>query len=133
MSALSINAERLLSRIRALGEIGRDGDSRLTRLAASDADTAGRDQLVQWLREANLEIAEEAARGRDLASKRMTSGAGRDAQMIARIAPAAMIFVPSVGGISHNPREYTPDADLVAGANVLLDVIQRLAAEGKFQ
>ncbi|MBB4188119.1 Zn-dependent hydrolase [Sinorhizobium terangae] len=78
-------------------------------------------------------IIEEAARGRGLASKRMTSGAGHDAQMIARIAPAAMIFVPSVGGISHNPREYTADTDLVAGANVLLDVIQRLAAEGKIR
>ena len=58
----------------------------------------------------------------------MTSGAGHDALMIARIAPAAMIFVPSAGGISHNPAEHTPDADLVAGANVLLDVVARLAA-----
>jgi N-carbamoyl-L-amino-acid hydrolase len=49
--------------------------------------------------------------------------------MIARIAPAAMVFVPSVGGISHNPREYTADADLAAGANVLLDVVSHLAAE----
>ena len=59
----------------------------------------------------------------------MTSGAGHDAQMIARIAPSAMIFVPSAGGISHNPREFTDDADLVAGANVLLDVVMRLSAE----
>ncbi|MDK1373267.1 MULTISPECIES: Zn-dependent hydrolase [unclassified Sinorhizobium] len=74
-------------------------------------------------------LIEEAARMRGLTSKRMTSGAGHDAQMIARFAPAAMIFVPSVGGISHNPREYTADGDLVAGANVLLDVVQRLAAD----
>jgi N-carbamoyl-L-amino-acid hydrolase len=59
----------------------------------------------------------------------MTSGAGHDAQMIARIAPAAMIFVPSVGGISHSPNEHTEAADLVAGANVLLDVVVRLASE----
>ena len=59
----------------------------------------------------------------------MTSGAGHDAQMIARIALSAMIFVPNVGGISHNPREHTPDADLVAGANILLDVTAQLAAE----
>jgi N-carbamoyl-L-amino-acid hydrolase len=39
-----------------------------------------------------------------------------------------MIFVPSIGGISHNPRERTPDADLVADANILLDVVRRLAA-----
>lgn len=76
-----------------------------------------------------VELVEDAARHRGLAFKRMTSGAGHDAQMIARIAPAAMIFVPSIGGISHNPREHTPDADLVAGANILLDVVTRLAAE----
>ncbi|MEX3672365.1 Zn-dependent hydrolase [Paraburkholderia phenoliruptrix] len=62
--------------------------------------------------------------------RRMTSGAGHDAQMIARIAPAAMIFVPSRGGISHNPREHTDDDQLIDGANVLLDVVlQRLAAK----
>jgi beta-ureidopropionase / N-carbamoyl-L-amino-acid hydrolase len=76
-----------------------------------------------------VELVEDAARKRGLASKRMTSGAGHDAQMIARIAPSAMIFVPSLGGISHNPREHTPDADLVAGANILLDVVTRLAAQ----
>ena len=75
-----------------------------------------------------VELVEDAARRRGLASKRMTSGAGHDAQMIARIAPSAMIFVPSIGGISHNPREHTPDADLIAGANILLDVVSRLAA-----
>jgi N-carbamoyl-L-amino-acid hydrolase len=74
-------------------------------------------------------LVEEAARQRDLSVTRMTSGAGHDAQMIARIAPAAMIFVPSIGGISHNPRECTDDADLVAGANVLLDVVARLAMQ----
>lgn len=41
----------------------------------------------------------------------MTSGAGHDAQMLARICPSAMIFVPSAGGISHNPREHTDPAD----------------------
>ncbi|MFC5483637.1 Zn-dependent hydrolase [Microvirga aerilata] len=76
-----------------------------------------------------VELVEDAARRRGLASKRMTSGAGHDAQMIARIAPSAMIFVPSIGGISHNPREHTPDASAVAGANILLEVVSRLAAE----
>lgn len=76
-----------------------------------------------------VELVEDAARGRVLAAKRMTSGAGHDAQMIARIAPAAMIFVPSVDGISHNPREHTSGEDLVAGANILLDVVAHLARE----
>ncbi len=74
-----------------------------------------------------VELVEKAAHDRSLACKRMTSGAGHDAQMIARIAPTAMIFVPSSGGISHNPREHTADEDLVAGANILLDVVRQLA------
>jgi N-carbamoyl-L-amino-acid hydrolase len=61
--------------------------------------------------------------------RRMTSGAGHDAQMLARICPAAMIFVPSVKGISHNPAEHTAPADLAAGANVLLHTILELADE----
>jgi N-carbamoyl-L-amino-acid hydrolase len=73
-------------------------------------------------------LIEEAARRHGLPCRRMTSGAGHDAQMLARIAPAAMIFVPSRGGISHNPREFTADDDLVAGARVLLDVVQGLAS-----
>lgn len=73
------------------------------------------------------DVIEACAKRRGLSYKRMTSGAGHDAQMIARIAPAAMIFVPSRGGISHNPREHTDDDQLVRGAEVLLDVVaQRL-------
>jgi N-carbamoyl-L-amino-acid hydrolase len=71
---------------------------------------------------------EDCARARALPFRRITSGAGHDAQMMARICPAAMIFVPSRDGISHNPREFTPEAELVAGANVLLDLARRLAA-----
>lgn len=66
---------------------------------------------------------EAAAARRGVRARRMTSGAGHDAQMLARICPAAMIFVPSVGGISHNPREHTDEKDLVAGVEVLLDVV----------
>lgn len=66
---------------------------------------------------------EASARRFGFSHKRMTSGAGHDAQMIARIAPSAMIFVPSRGGISHNPREHTDDDQLLKGAEVLLDVV----------
>ena len=62
-----------------------------------------------------------------LSCRRMTSGAGHDAQMMARLCPAAMIFVPSVGGISHNPAEHTHSDDLNAGANVLLHTLLDLA------
>jgi N-carbamoyl-L-amino-acid hydrolase len=58
----------------------------------------------------------------------MTSGAGHDAQMIARIAPTAMIFVPSIKGISHNPAEDTKPEHLAAGADVLLHTLLELAA-----
>ncbi|MGY0713370.1 allantoate amidohydrolase [Azospirillum argentinense] len=78
--------------------------------------------------EALVERIEEAASRRGLPSRRMTSGAGHDAQMIARIAPSAMIFVPSHQGISHNPREHTEPQDLAAGADVLLDVVMQLCA-----
>ena len=70
---------------------------------------------------------EASAAARQLRCRRMTSGAGHDAQMMARVAPAAMIFVPSKGGISHNPAEFTGEADLIAGANILLDVARTLS------
>jgi len=58
---------------------------------------------------------------------RLPCGAGHDAQMLARICPTGMVFVPSHQGISHNPAEHTEPADLEAGANVLLRVLLALA------
>jgi beta-ureidopropionase / N-carbamoyl-L-amino-acid hydrolase len=58
---------------------------------------------------------------------RLPSGAGHDAQMMARVCPAAMVFTPSRGGISHNPAEHTDPEHLEAGANVLLQVLLALA------
>ena len=71
-------------------------------------------------------ITEKMAEKRGLSHCRMTSGAGQDAQMMARICPTAKIFVPSVKGICHNPKEYTRDEDLVGGANVFLDIVAEL-------
>lgn len=59
-------------------------------------------------------------------TQRMPSGAGHDAQMLARVCPTAMIFVPSINGISHNPAEDTNVEDLVAGANILLQTMLNL-------
>ena len=59
----------------------------------------------------------------------MPSGAGHDAQMLARVCPTAMIFVPSANGLSHNIAEYTAPADLERGANVLLHVILARAGQ----
>jgi beta-ureidopropionase / N-carbamoyl-L-amino-acid hydrolase len=69
-----------------------------------------------------------AARLHGLRSLDMPSGAGHDAQNMAAIAPSGMFFVPSVDGISHSPREFTSDADVVKGANVLLGTVLRLDA-----
>jgi N-carbamoyl-L-amino-acid hydrolase len=57
----------------------------------------------------------------------MASGAGHDAQSFAGLCPVGMVFVPSVGGISHSPREFTRWEDCVNGANVLLHAAIRLA------
>lgn len=76
-----------------------------------------------------VKLIEDEAKSRNIKIKRMTSGAGHDAQMMARICDVAMIFVPSIDGISHNPKEFTEDKDLVQGANILLGVIEKLANE----
>ncbi len=68
-------------------------------------------------------LVEKNAERLGLSYRRMTSGAGHDAQMMSRICPSAMIFTPSINGISHNPAEATDDADLIAGANVLLQTV----------
>jgi N-carbamoyl-L-amino-acid hydrolase len=58
-----------------------------------------------------------------LEARRMPSGAGHDAQMMAQLGPMGMIFVPSVGGVSHSPRELTTWEDCANGANVLLSAV----------
>lgn len=70
---------------------------------------------------------EHHARALSLSTRRMPSGAGHDAQMMQRLCPTAMIFVPSVAGLSHNVEEHTAPADLVAGAQVLLNLLLELA------
>ncbi|PRY83094.1 Zn-dependent hydrolase [Donghicola tyrosinivorans] len=75
-----------------------------------------------------VEKIETAATARQIGCRRMTSGAGHDAQMMARVCPSAMLFVPSKGGISHNPQEFTEERDLIAGAEVLMDVVRGLCA-----
>lgn len=80
--------------------------------------------------DSNVQQAIEAASaaragGRSL---RMPSGAGHDAQVLATIMPAGMLFVPSIGGVSHHWTEDTSDADLVTGAQVYVDACRWLLA-----
>ena len=70
---------------------------------------------------------EAAAIEDDLSQRRMKSGAGHDAQILSGSVPSGMIFVPSEGGISHNPTEYTTPENIVNGANVLLHATLNLA------
>lgn len=74
------------------------------------------DQRVQ-------QAVERSAKGLTLTSRRMPSGAGHDAQHMATLCPSGMIFIPSVGGISHSPKEFSHAKDITNGANVLLATI----------
>ncbi|MYL05098.1 MAG: Zn-dependent hydrolase [Acidimicrobiaceae bacterium] len=76
-----------------------------------------------------VELVESTASALGLSVRRMPSGAGHDAQILAEVCPAGMVFVPSVKGISHNPAEFTEPDDLVAGANVLLNTVVALARD----
>ena len=73
-------------------------------------------------------IIAQSAEELGLSYKFMPSGAGHDAQDMTHVAPTGMIFVPSVDGISHSPKEYTSAEDMANGANVLLRTV--LAIDG---
>ena len=71
----------------------------------------------------------DAAESLTLTNRIMPSGAGHDAQNLARVAPTGMLFVPSVGGVSHSGAEYTRPEDAEHGANVLLSSFVLFDAE----
>jgi N-carbamoyl-L-amino-acid hydrolase len=75
------------------------------------------------------DVVEQEAERLGLATVRLTSGAGHDAQALAGVTRSGMIFVPSLGGVSHDPAELTPWEDCVNGANVLLEVALALATD----
>lgn len=89
--------------------------------------------LEQHETEMNQEItslAEAVCKEKQLPFKRMFSGAGHDAMNMAFITPCGMIFIPSAGGISHNPKEYSNPEDIEKGKEVLKEMILRLDREG---
>ncbi|MGB1287507.1 MAG: Zn-dependent hydrolase, partial [Aggregatilineales bacterium] len=73
-----------------------------------------------------VQVIEQAADNCNLSHTRLMSFAGHDAQSLAQITDSVMYFVPSVNGISHNPREYTAPEDCVNAANVMLQAVLRL-------
>jgi beta-ureidopropionase / N-carbamoyl-L-amino-acid hydrolase len=102
----------------------------LDRLAAQEQVTISTRSLARFepvsFPSGIVSLVESTARELALPCRRLPSGAGHDAQMMARLCPAGMIFVPSVGGLSHNVREYTKPEHVEAGAAVLLHAILRL-------
>jgi N-carbamoyl-L-amino-acid hydrolase len=80
---------------------------------------------------AMVDLVEQTAVRLGHSTRRMPSGAGHDAQMLARICPTSMVFVPSVNGLSHNIAEFTEATDIEAGANVLLQVVLDLLRVGR--
>lgn len=112
--------DALSARVRAEGEaIGRDTGCTFAYTSLHHSQPAVCDQRVK-------ETIETSARGIGLTTRHLPSGAGHDAQHMARLGPTGMIFVPSVGGISHAPTEFTKPQDVVNGANVLLQTILAL-------
>lgn len=77
-----------------------------------------------------IQLVESTARRLGHSVRRMPSGAGHDAQMLARVCPTSMVFVPSANGLSHNIAEYTEPAHISAGADVLLQVVLQVAQGG---
>jgi N-carbamoyl-L-amino-acid hydrolase len=80
---------------------------------------------------AQIGILEQACHDVGREPGRLWSGAGHDAAVLARHVPTGMLFVPSVGGLSHSPKESTSDEHLVLGARALLRAVQRCAARIK--
>jgi N-carbamoyl-L-amino-acid hydrolase len=100
---------------------------RVAELEAAEGVTVARRTLARFepvaFDAAMVAAVEAAAAGLGYSTRRMPSGAGHDAQMLARVCPTAMIFVPSAKGLSHNLGEHTAADDLARGANVLLHVL----------
>jgi N-carbamoyl-L-amino-acid hydrolase len=100
-------------------EIATATKTRIEILPASSNPPALADTRVQ-------DLVERAAADLKLSSVRLPSGAGHDAQMMAQLTPMGMIFVPSIAGISHSPKELTSWQDCANGANVLLNAVLAL-------
>src|SRR5207245_9861697 len=71
-------------------------------------------------------LIDQSAKELGLSTKQMPSGAGHDAQDMARLAPVGMLFIPSIGGISHSPKEFSRPNDIENDTNVLLRAVMKV-------
>jgi len=96
-------------------------------LAAEEGVTIERRTLARFepveFDAAMIDLVETTAIRLGHSTRRMPSGAGHDAQMLGRVCPTSMVFVPSTNGLSHNIAEYTAPHEITAGADVLLQVV----------
>jgi N-carbamoyl-L-amino-acid hydrolase len=115
--------DRLHAELHGLVEEANRGPCPVAIEVVSQSTPARMDEGLQGAIEA---AAEARCPGKAL---RMPSGAGHDAQYLARVMPAAMLFVPSIGGISHHWTEDTSDEDIVLGARVFCDAVLRVLRE----
>jgi beta-ureidopropionase / N-carbamoyl-L-amino-acid hydrolase len=116
----------------ALATSERGVRGRVDEIAAAEGVTATWRSLARFapvgFAEDIISRVERAAAERGHTVMRLPSGAGHDAQMLARMCPTGMVFVPSRGGVSHNPAEFTEPEHLAAGCQVLADVLVELAS-----
>jgi len=112
--------DKLFEQVRAeAAKIGTATGTTITFEQAYNSSPSLMDERVRALIRAS-------AHGLQLSSRLMPSGAGHDSQSISTLAPAGMIFVPSVKGISHAPQELSHPQDIVNGVNMLLHALLKL-------
>src|SRR5262245_1448731 len=116
----SSKMDRLIEQIKA--EATKIGDATRTTITFEPAYTSSPSLMDERVRKVNRDAAQQLK----LSSRLMPSGAGHDAQSISTLAPAGMIFIPSVRGISHAPQEFSHPYDIENGVNVLLHALLEL-------
>ena len=121
-------SESVLKRIRDYIAESAERIAKRHRVAAKVIPGAG--ILPLPMNETILSHLEQAAAELGASSMRMPSGAGHDATMLAPLVPTAMMFVPSIGGRSHDISEDTREEDIVLGLRVLTGAVERLIAAG---
>jgi N-carbamoyl-L-amino-acid hydrolase len=112
------------AKVKALGQAVQTEAQRIAATTGTSIDFRPREQIREALADPGVQAKiEGAAHLLGLAFMHLPSGAGHDAQMLATLGPMGMIFVPSVDGISHSPRELSSWSDCANGANVLLHTL----------
>ena len=115
-------ADVLAARDSLLRDIAAVAERYDVRIEVNDVDI----REIQYYPEAGLELAEKVAADAGLSVRRLRTMAGHDSVAMNRIVPTVMMFVPSVDGVSHCEREFTTDADMLAGVEALTGVVRRL-------